>query len=64
MAGFLDVPQIKDEVNKNLQWMYDNGIYYEKVKLDSVYFTKFMVKIVIFAKLTHKLSIVGHCLAF
>ena len=37
MAGFLDVSQIKDEVNTNLQWMYDNGIYYVKVKylLDS-----------------------------
>ena len=32
MAGFLDVNQIKDEVNSNLQWMYDNGIYYVKVK--------------------------------
>ena len=31
MAGFLDVPQIKNEVNQNLQWMYDNGIYYSKV---------------------------------
>ena len=34
MAGFLDVPQLKDGINEDLQWMYDNYISYTKNMAD------------------------------
>ena len=34
MAGFLDVPQLKDGINEDLQWMYDNNISYTKNMAD------------------------------
>ena len=34
MAGFLDVPDLKDEINSDLQFLYDNNVSYTKKMAD------------------------------